>query len=633
MSNVRGRISVHPRGFGFLEVEGRPGLVAFIAPPELNPFLAGDLVSASLVPAEGGRYGATDLALVERRRTELFGTLLYRGKKAFLHTDRQVTNTDWSLDESPGLERFREGAALVARLGPTGLVEARALEGGEDAGLVRILVRHGVRTRYDEALLRAAEGVGFAPDAAEGRRDLRNLTTVTIDAASTRDIDDALAVLPAGPDGALRVFVSIADVDAFLPAGSALDAEARARATSVYLSGHVVPMLPPRLSEEAISLVEGRERPAMTVELRIDDEGALTSVDIYPSLIASTARLTYDQVAAYFATGEPGAMSDDVRATLRWLRTAAARLSTVRAARGGVELLREEASVTWDTNTNEPTGFALRTDTEAHRLIERLMVAANESVARWLVDRGLPGIFRVHDEPDPDRVRLLAAFAQNFGFEAGLGRRLSARGLAAFEAQFRKSPQAPAIRTALANVLPPARYTPDFGPHFGLAAPLYLHFTSPIRRYADLTVHRIVKAYLKGKRDFDRHDPAWHELGEHLQRTSVAADKAERDRLHALAARLFANRIGDGFVGRVVAVKPFGLVVQLDGTGVTAVLATETLPKGPYRLDPQAQALVGPEARYTIGQRLEVVVTAANEEMARIDVAPAPAPAPPRPAR
>jgi ribonuclease R len=624
MTKVRGRVSVHPRGFGFLELEGQPGLVAFIAPPELNPFLAGDVVSAALVPAEGGRYGATDLELVERRRTELFGTLLYRGKKPFLHTDRQVTNTDWALDESSGVERFREGAPLVARLGPAGLGEARALEAGEDPGLVRILVRHGVRTRYDEALVREAERVTFASDEG-GRRDLRHLTTVTIDAASTRDIDDALAVLPAGVDGALRVFVSIADVDAFVPAGSPLDVEARARATSVYLSGHVVPMFPPRLSDDAISLVEGRERPAMTVELRIDDEGVLTSVDIYPSLIVSKARLTYDQVAAYFATGEPGSMGDEVRAALRWLRTAAARLSTVRAARGGVELLREETSVTYDANTNEPTGFALRTDTEAHKLIERLMVAANEAVARWLVDRGLPGIFRVHDEPDPDRVRLLASFAQNFGFEAGLGRRLSARGLAAFEAQFRKSPQAPAIRTALANVLPPARYTPDFGPHFGLAAPLYLHFTSPIRRYADLTVHRIVKAYLKGKRDFDRHAPSWHALAEHLQRTSVAADKAERDRLHALAARLFAGRLGETFVGRVVAVKPFGLIVQLDGTGVTAILATETLPRGPYRLEPAAQALVGPDVRYTIGQRLEVVVTAANEEMARIDVGLAPA--------
>lgn len=632
MTSVRGRISVHPRGFGFLEIEGRPGLVAFIAPPELNPFLAGDLVGATLVPSEGGRYSATDLKLVERRRTELFGTLLYRAKKAFLHTDRQVTNTDWPLDESAGAERFREGAPLVARLGPNnGLGELRPLESGEDPGLVRILVRHGVRTRYDEALLREAEQTSFEVTP-EGRRDLRHLTTLTIDAASTRDIDDALAVLPAGPEGALRVFVSIADVDAFVPAGSPLDLEARARATSVYLSGHVVPMLPPRLSDDAISLVEGRERPAMTVELRIDDEGVLTSVDIYPSLIASRARLTYDQVSAYFATGEPGTMSDDVRAALRWLRTAAARLSTVRAARGGVELLREEASVTWDANTNEPTGFALRPDSEAHKLIERLMVAANESVARWLVDRGLPGIFRTHDEPDPDRVRLLAAFAQNFGFEAGLGRRLSPRGLAAFEAQFRKSPQAPAIRTALANVLPPARYTPEFGPHFGLAAPLYLHFTSPIRRYADLTVHRIVKAYLEGKRDFDRHDSSWHSLAEHLQRTSVAADKAERDRLHALAARLFASRLGEAFVGRVVAVKPFGLIVQLDGTGVTAVLATEALPKGPYRLDPEAQALVGPEARYTIGQRLEVVVTAANEEMARIDVAVA-APAPARTGR
>lgn len=622
-STVRGKISVHPRGFGFLEVEDDDnGLTAFITPPDLNRFLEGDLVSAQVTESDPGRYTASNISLIERKRTKLFGSLVFHGKRPFLKVDRQVSNTDWLLE---GDElKAEEGTFIVAEIRDGKAFPLRTLPRGAEVAVERVSARHGLQTEFSAEALAAAEQAATHPITGH-RRDLRAMPTVTIDAAHSRDLDDALGVLPAGEDGALRVYVSIADVDAFVPEGSALDAEAQLRGTSVYLTGKVLPMLPERLSNDIISLNEGLDRPAMTVELRIDSEGMVTSVDIYESLIRSHARLTYDAVAAFLSAPSAEAkelIPEGVQQTLRWLRTAAARLSTYRASRGGVELLREEATVTWGAEGGEPTGLSVRADNEAHKMIERLMVAANEAVARWLVERGVPGVFRVHPAPEPERVKALSDFARNFGFEPGFGPHMSPRSLSAFEAQFRSSPLAPALRNVLGRVLGPARYTAYPAMHFGLAAYLYLHFTSPIRRYADLQVHRLVKSFLAGHRDFEGDEARIEQLSVHLNDCAYAATKAENETLRMVAARLFSSRVGESVSGNVVAIKPFGLVVQIVGTGVTGTVASEALAGGPFRVDPSRYRLIGAQRSYAIGDALELVVQGTNEEMGRIDLAP-----------
>jgi len=416
------------------------------------------------------------------------------------------------------------------------------------------------------------------------------------------------------------VLVSIADVDAYVPAGSAVDQEARLRGTSVYLAGRVLHMLPEVLAGDAASLKQGVERPALTAELRIDPEGRVTAVDIYTSLLRSHARLTYDAVAELFTTGASKDIPEGVVSTLRWLRTAAARLSAVRGSRGGVELGRDEAYVSFDPATREPIRVEARGDNEAHRLVERLMVAANEAVAEWLVARGLPGVFRVHDAPEPDRVAILDRFAHNLGIEAGFGPVLTPRGLAAFEAQFRDTVVAPALQSVLGRTLGPARYTVHPSPHFGLAAPLYLHFTSPIRRYADLLVHRILKRYLAGDRGQLAGDPALEAQAQEINRFAAQATKAENERHRMIVARWFAGRIGEKAKGHIIAVKPFGLVVQIIGTGATGTVALEALPDGPYRVEDEGFAAVGPKRRFVMGEPLEVVVAGANEELGRVDL-------------
>ncbi|MBK9258633.1 MAG: VacB/RNase II family 3'-5' exoribonuclease [Polyangiaceae bacterium] len=613
---MRGRISVHPRGFGFFVTDAPSATSAFVTPPDLNAFLHGDIVTAD-VATNGGRSSATNLKLVTRSRAEVFGHVVVRSGKPYLSIDRSVANTDWPLD---GASRLSEGTYVVAEVSGDRLVVSRVLPADSDIGIERCIARHGLRAVFNAEVESAAEEAARRSISTNARRDLRHLRSVTIDAESTRDIDDALAAHPADADGALRVLVSIADVDAFVPLRSILDREARLRGTSVYLAGRVLPMLPESLSANAASLVEGHDRPALTVEMRIDPEGRITSVDIYESLLRSHARLTYDAVDEFLTEGHSAGVPQPVESTLRWLRTAAARLTAVRQARGGVNVAREEARIEVDARTGQPTTITTQRDTAAHRLVERLMVAANEAVAGWLVARGLPGIYRVHDEPSADRVETLAKVAHNFGFEAGFGPRLTPRGLAAFEAQFAEGRSEPAIRTVLGQALGPARYTPEPGPHFGLGAPLYLHFTSPIRRYADLVVHRIIKRYLEGHREYDELRAELAVLAADCDRSSAAAGKAEAERYRMLMARMYAEKLGDEIVGNIVAVKPFGLIVQIAGTGATGSIAIDSLPGGPFRNDVTAQALVGPGQKFAVGDRVRATVAAVHEDLGRIDL-------------
>jgi ribonuclease R len=616
MTRSQGRIFVHPRGFGFLEIEG-VDTAPFVAPSDLRPFVAGDLVSATVERSDKGLM-ARDLQLVARDRRQLFGELaMARGDQAVLKADRNVSNADWPV--IAGGAPIRAGDFAVGEIAGDRVRVTRVVPPAE-AGLYRLIARHDLRVEYPPEAL-AEANADARRKAGAHRRDLRAMTTVTIDAASTRDIDDALAVVPAGADGALRLFVSIADVDEAVPDGSALDVEARARGTSVYLADRVLPMLPPELSEDRLSLLEGADRAAMTVELRIDGEGAVTSIDVYESLIRSTARLTYDAVARLLDANDAGHVPAEVVPTLRWLRTAAARISAVRQSRGGVSLEGDEVHVTIDEQTREPLEASARPNTSAHVLVERLMVVANEEVARWLVDRGLPGVFRVHDAPDEATVRELASVARNFGFEAGFSGMLTPRGLAAFEAQFRGTPVSPAMHTVLGRALGPARYTARPSLHFGLAAPLYLHFTSPIRRYADLAVHRILKAFLRGRREFLGVGETLDVLADHLNERHRVASRAERERTWMLTARLFASRIGERARGNVVSIEPFGIVVQLQGSGVTGTIGMDALPGGPFTVAPGKTELVGAGRRYAIGEPLEVQVAGANEALGRIELA------------
>ncbi len=618
---VTGRVHVHPRGFGFVSVTESDGAVTsgFVAPPALNPFLAGDEVSAAFVTAEDGRISAQDLRLVKRTRTRLFGEVVVRKGTPYLKVDREVANTDWPL-ETRGVT-VTPGAHAVGRVERDGLVLEKIVPAATDASLERVIARHNL---HDEVPAPALEDVRKARTVAHDvghRRDLREIPTVTVDAPSTRDIDDAIAVLPADADGAMRLLVSIADASEGIAEGSALDLDARDRATSVYLAGRVLPMIPDGLSAEWLSLLPGQDRRCLTVEMRIDPEGRVTAADVYESVIRSSARLNYTEVNAWLEHAEVSPAMEPVRASLPWLRTAFARLGVARARRGGVVIERDEAKIILDAKTGEPESVETVHSNAAHLLIERFMVAANEAIAVWMHDRGLPALYRVHDVPAPADVHDLEAFAHNFGFEAALGGRLTPLALTAFDAQISGMPSEPALRSVLRRTLGIARYTVHASPHFGLAAPLYLHFTSPIRRYADLAVHRVIKRYLHGQRDFDPRDPGIEALGQHVNERASTAARAETDRHRMLTARLMTDRIGEKFSARITRIRPFGLLAQIDTTQIEGVVPIESLPRGPYRPDARETSLESKTGRYTIGMPLDVRIAATDPSMGRIEFA------------
>ncbi len=620
---ARGRVAVHPRGFGFFtEEDVDPPRSAFVIPPELNAFLADDIVDATVTLGDDGRSNATALRLVERPRTELFGTVVIHRGAPHLKVDREVANTDWPLVHTGPAPAA--GAHVLARVEGTKAVMVEVLETPDAQTLAQVIARHGIATVVTpEALAEAQQARGIA-HTATGRRDLRDVPTVTIDAASTRDIDDAISVLPADEEGAIRLLVSIADVSAFVPEGGALDADARRRATSVYLAGRVIPMLPDGLSSEWISLLPGVDRMCMTAELRIDAEGAVVAVDVYESVIRSWARLTYDEVADFLDHGDVSPALEPVYEAAPWWRTVSARLHVSRTRRGGVEVARDETFVVLDAVTGLATGIEAHRPTSAHVLIERCMVAANEAVARWLAERGVPGVFRVHDVPGPDAVRELSEVAERFGYASGFGTRLSPLSLAAFDHQITGSPSEPAIRGVLLRSLGPARYTVHPSAHFGLAAPLYLHFTSPIRRYADLQVHRLVKAYLRGERTWSMRDPEVESLARHINLRARLAARAETDRHRMLVAGYMTRHIGESFSARIVKVRPFGLVAQIDTTLVEGTLAFEVLPDGPYQVEPAGGAARSAKHRYAVGDPVRVTVMRTDASLGRVDLALSP---------
>jgi ribonuclease R len=379
-------------------------------------------------------------------------------------------------------------------------------------------------------------------------------------------------------------------------------------------------MLPEELSADHLSLLPGEERCALTAEMRLDPEGTVLSVDVYESLIRSWGRVSYEEMARFLDEQVVLPAVKPVAEALPLFRAVAARLGIARLRRGGVQFAREEARVHLDPQTGAPTDLTSHRTTTAHQMIERMMVAANEALAGWMNSRGVPALYRGHEPPDAARTADLDAIARNFGFEAAFGGRVTPLSLAVLDSQIARTPWEGLVRTVMLRALGPARYTVEPRPHFGLAAPLYLHFTSPIRRYADLAVHRAVKRYLHGQRPEDALDRAVGELAGHVNERSTAASRAERDRTRVLAARWLADRVGTRHAGRITRVRASGLTVQLETGLVEGVIPVEGLPGGPYRADDREIALEGGRQRFVIGMPLAVRIRAVDADVGRIEL-------------
>jgi ribonuclease R len=462
---------------------------------------------------------------------------------------------------------------------------------------------HGIPTEFPPEALAEAEAA--RPVRAPGARaDLRHLPLVTIDDEDARDFDDAVWAErdPSNPGG-WRVVVAIADVAHYVRPGSALDRAARERGNSVYFPDRVVPMLPEALSNELCSLKPGEDRACFAVELAIGPRGELLRHRFERGLMRSVARLTYREVQA---AGDGGARlpvpHDALFGAFRALRGA-------RERRGALDIdlperrvfLREDGTV---------AAILPRARFDSHRLIEELMIAANVAAAETLEAHRRPAMYRVHDQPAPAKVEGLRAVLAAFGLRLRKGGRLEPRDFNQILAATADLPHGPVVHEAILRSQAQAAYDPENIGHFGLALRRYCHFTSPIRRYADLLVHRALIAALGGGRDALGADEAaaFPATGLHLTLAERRAARAERDAVDRYLVQFMADRVGAGFAGRITGLGRFGLFVRLDETGAEGLVPASRIGGGPFRADEAGFVLTGRGVVFRIGEAVRVTL-------------------------
>jgi ribonuclease R len=520
---------------------------------------------------------------------------------------------------------------------PHGRILRRLGRPGElDGELARLLLEHGLEKGFPEPVQQEAVQAAGRDTPAAGTRqraDLRGLPLVTIDPEDAKDFDDAVAVRPER-DG-FTLWVAIADVAAFVRPGGELDGEAQRRGCSVYLPGTVFPMLPPVLSERQCCLSPGEDRAAMVVQLRLGGRGQPMGGRIQRALIRSGARLEYGQVQRILDRQDPGGVPEELAEQLGDMAACARLLLSVLQARGALDLDLPESEIRLGPD-GRPVQVAPRPRHFSCRIIEAFMIAANEAVGGTLRAAAAPALYRVHPPPDPEKFSAFTGLAHGLGVEARLPAAPAPRQVLAFLESLRGSPMRPLLNQLLLRSLMPAEYRAQCDPHFGLASPCYLHFTSPIRRYPDLFVHRQLGALL------DRAGPEglplplagagvvrrWPHTEAQAIQAAAASSAAERQALavERAAQALYhcaylQGRIGEEFDGQVGMVMEYGIYVRLQPSGIEGLVHVSRLRDDYYRYHEESLTLVGSRTRRVlkVGQAVRVRLTAVRLAERQID--------------
>jgi ribonuclease R len=549
-------------------------------------------------------YEARPIRKLEGGSARILGIFERAGVKARVRSTDKRNRTD--LTVLPANEGGAEpGELVVAEVLPAvrlGLRQARVvarLGNGTDPGAISLIAIHSrnLPTEFTDAAIKEAERATI-PDL-EGREDLRDIPLVTIDGEDARDFDDAVWATPdteADNEGGWHLLVAIADVAHYVRPGSALDREAYRRGNSVYFPDRVVPMLPEALSNGLCSLKPHEPRACLAYHLWIDAKGRLIRHRIVRGLMRSAARLTYDQVQAAI-DGAPDDMTGPlVEPVLKPLYGAFAALLKAREARGTLELDLPERKVILDKE-GKVTAIVPRARLDSHRLIEEFMIAANVAAAEDLEERKQPGLFRIHDRPDPVKLEAVRSFIAGIGHGLSLakGQVITPAQLTRLLNQAKELPEAQLISDVVLRSQAQAIYSDKNIGHFGLALRRYAHFTSPIRRYADLIVHRaLIRSWKLGDDGLDDATlPRLAEIGEHISMTERQAAEAERESIDRYTAAYLSDRIGAIFSGRISGVARFGLFIRLDETGADGLVPVSSLPGDYYVHEEAKHRLIG----------------------------------------
>ena len=500
------------------------------------------------------------------------------------------------------------------------IVEVLGAEDDERIAVDLIVARNKLETSFSEGSLAQASGAKVDADDAldHGYRDERERFVFTVDPVDARDFDDAISLeectLPNGKRG-WQLGVHIADVSHYVPWNSSIDLDARRRATSVYLVDRVIPMLPEKLSNDVCSLRPNEDRRVMTVDMLVDAAGDVLEVDAHPALIRSKVRLTYDEAQELLDSGE-GHLAD----TLRNLSALAKARERRREAAGGLDFDTVEARVRLDEQ-GYPLEVDLRRKTDATELIEEAMIMANEAVARLLRDKGFPCLYRVHEPPSHDALSSLVPVLAEFSWFSRVKEGLFCAGnpheIQKVLEYVQGRPEGILVTTLVLRSMMRAVYSPQLGEHYGLASEAYAHFTSPIRRYPDLVVHRMLKAALFGRSEkFNQEESSLGWIAEHSSEMERVAERVARESQEVKLVELMEEHIGETFSALIAGVASFGLFVRLDNTA-EGVVEMQDLGNEYFILDSTRHMLIGSDTgkQYRLGKRVAVRLVEADRRM------------------
>jgi len=625
---IKGKVQGHPDGFGFLVPEDGSADM-FLSEKEMHKVLHGDVVMARQTGVDRrGRPEGKIVEVLSRANARVVGRLYEEHGIQFVVAENRRISQDILVAPGEG-GGAKAGQVVILEIlkqpdkhaQPIGRI-VQILGNYADPGMeIEIALRkHDLPHDFPAEAAQQAEQ--YAPEVQShdwaGREEVRNLPLVTIDGETARDFDDAVYCEP--NKSGYRLVVAIADVSHYVQSNDALDREAILRGNSVYFPRRVIPMLPEALSNGLCSLNPQVERLCMVCDMQVSKSGKIGKYRFYPSVMFSRARLTYTQVAAMLADpeGEAAREFSEILPHIQNLYALFQKLLQAREKRGAIDFETVETQMIFnDQGKIERIVPVVRND--AHRLIEECMLAANVCAADFLHSHQHPVLYRIHEGPTPEKLEALREFLGEFGLSLGGGDDPQAGDYSQLLKRIKGRPDAGLLQTVMLRSLRQARYEPENVGHFGLGYEAYTHFTSPIRRYPDLLVHRAIKAILLGK----KYKPAlkWTELGEHCSMTERRADDATRDVEAWLKCFYMRDHLGSVFTGTVSAVTGFGMFVSLDDLYVEGLVHVSELGKDYFHFDAARHQLLGERTgqRYRLGDRLQVRVVKVDMESTKVD--------------
>jgi ribonuclease R len=625
-SAVEGIFKHTEREYGFVLVDGREDI--FIPAQYVGSALDGDRVQVEVRRSSHDHrpFGVIS-AILERARSHVIGVLRLSQRGGLVVPQDRHAGPAVQVDQT---ENCRDGdlvEVLIEQYAEQGLaargkiIECLGRLGDPHTDVIRVLRSKKIPDVFSAETLAAVTEVPGLVEVEDlvGRTDLRQLPLVTIDGETARDFDDAVCAEKQA-DGSYRLWVCIADVAHYVPVTGAIDVDARERGTSVYFPGFVVPMLPEVLSNGICSLNPGADRLVMTAELVISPAGNNLAATFYPAVMNSRARLTYTQVAACLEGGDWEAMPVNIQKSLQQMAELAKILTRMRFLRGSLNLDLPEVEIRVDDD-GRPLELVKVERNIAHHLIEELMLAANEAVAHYLGANQWPFLYRVHGAPDEAKLEELQQLAASCGHGLVLGTNLH-QSLQQLLTKVADQPEGRLISEQLLRSLQQAVYSPHNEGHFGLAAEEYCHFTSPIRRYPDLLVHRVLKQALAGAPKSSVPGIGLLEnLGDECSTRERRAMEAERDLGDLRRCQLMEDRVGEVFAGVISSVTQFGFFVELDDNLVEGLVHVRTLTDDFYHYDPTTLTLTGEGSRqqFRVGMSLAVKLERVDTARRRID--------------